>query len=465
MTYNPFKENNPTSNSIFGNNATSSNNLFGANNNNNKTSTLFGNTSNTTTFAFGANSNTNTTPIFQNNNNNTTTSNAPLFGNNQNSSNNQNVLFGANNTNNNQNTTNNTQNNLFGANNTTNNLNSGNNLFCVNNNNNNTTTTSTSLFNQNIMNIQNQNNNNLFNLSGINNDNNQNNNNILNNNNNQQNNNILQNQLLNVNNPRIQHDLLEYYQVLFNVEKCSKPSEIENMFKDYLYLPIPKGKSPNEMNVYRPYTVVNNTEKIVNDYNIWDEGNKKNKNPNEFFTVQISSVEALLDRNKHLEKAILMTIAKTVEGEKNLEVLNKKIEDEMNNKLLEVKNIHLKLNELELSLSSKVAQYNYLVGSAKENVADTQEIKENIKKSNENIKQNNMLELCEKIKKSSNENFGGENKNYIKDMSKERINNMLDNLTEIQNMMTVIYNNNKKNLNLITGMQIEADKILKKNDL
>jgi hypothetical protein len=280
----------------------------------------------------------------------------------------------------------------------------------------------------------------------------------------QQNNILNQNQYYADLNKR-QNDYREYQQVLVNIENCCNPSQLENMFKDYLYLPIPKGKSPNEMNVYRPYTVVNNTEKIVNDYNIWDEGNKKNKNPNEFFTVQISSVEALLDRNKHLEKAILMTIAKTVEGEKNLEVLNKKIEDEMNNKLLEVKNIHLKLNELELSLSSKVAQYNYLVGSAKENVADTQEIKENIKKSNENIKQNNMLELCEKIKKSSNENFGGENKNYIKDMSKERINNMLDNLTEIQNMMTVIYNNNKKNLNLITGMQIEADKILKKNDL
>ena len=137
----------------------------------------------------------------------------------------------------------------------------------------------------------------------------------------------------------------------------------------------------------------------------------------------------------------------------------------MSNKLLEVKNCHLKLNELELSLSSKVAQYNYLVGSAKENVADTQEIKENIKKSNDNIKQNNMLELCEKIKKSSNENFAGENKNYIKDMSKERINNMLDNLIEIQSMMTIIYNNNKKNLNLITGMQKEADKIFKKNEL
>ena len=229
-------------------------------------------------------------------------------------------------------------------------------------------------------------------------------------------------------------------------------------------MPIPKGKSPHEVNVYRAYTIVNNQEKIINDYNIWDEGNRKNKNPNEYFPVQISSVDALLERNKLLEKAILMTIAKTVEGEKNLEILNKKIEDEMSNKLLEVKNCHLKLNELELSLSSKVAQYNYLVGSAKENIDDTQEIKDNIKKANDNIKQNNMMELCEKIKKSSND-FGSENKNYIKDMSKERINNMLDNLTEIQNMMNTIYNNNKKNLNLITGMQIEANKIIKKNKI
>ena len=460
-SYNPFTSNNNSgSSSLFGNNATSSNNLFGANNNNNnKTSSIFGNSSNIT---FGANNTTTSNSLFQNTNTATTTNNQSLFGNNNTTSNNntnpinnQNNLFG-------NNTTSNNQNSLFGNNNQSTSNNNQNSLFGNNNNNN-----QNSIFGQNNNNNQNQgNNNNLFNISGNNNNqNNNNNNNILNNNLNPQNNNLIQNHLLDLNNPKIRHDLLEYQQVLLNVEKCSKPSEIENMFKDYLYMPIPKGKSPNEMNVYRPYTFINNQDKIINDYNIWDEGNKNNKNPNEFFPVQISSVDGLLNRNKRLENAILMTIAKTVEGEKNLEILNKKIEDEMNNKLLEVKNCHLKLNELELSLSSKVAQYNYLVGSAKENVADTQEIKENIKKSNDNIKQNNMLELCEKIKKSSNENFGGENKNYIKDMSKERINNLLDNLTEIQNMMTIVYNNNKKNLNLITGMQKEADKIFKKNDL
>ena len=235
------------------------------------------------------------------------------------------------------------------------------------------------------------------------------------------------------------------------------------MFKDYIYMPT-AGKSSSEVNIYRPYTIWKNQEKIINDYNIWEKGNANNKNPKEFFTAQISSVDGLVDRNKLLEKAILSSIGKTVEEEKNLEKLNKQLDDEMNNKILDLKNRYLKVEELEISLSSKLAQYNYLVGSANENVSDSQEIKDNIKKVNDKIKKNNMIELCNKIKKSSNENFSGENKNFVKDMSKERINNMLDGLVEIQNMMTVIYNNNKKNMGMILGMQKEAERIFKKND-
>ena len=367
-----------------------------------------------------------------------------LFGNPTSSNNpNTNTIFGASNQNNQ-----NPPNSIFGNNNGT--------LFKSGNNN--------PLFGGNNGNQGNNiigNNNNAPFLAGINNNNpqnNQNNNNLLYNNN-PQNNNIIQNQLLNLNNPKVQHDLIEYQEALYNVQKCFEPFERENMFKDYLYSPIPKDGSPNEYNVYRPYTNVNNVGKIMNDYNIWEEGNKNNKNPNEFYTSQISSVDSLLDRNKKLEKYILFNIAKTIDNEKNLEMLNKKIDDEMNNKMLELKNFHLKVDELEIDLSSKIAQYNYLIGAAKENVANTQEIKDNIKKVNDTIKKSNMMELCEKIKKSSNENFNGENKNYIKDMSKEKINGMLDSLVEIQNMMKIIYNNTKKNLDTIKGMQKEADKI------
>ena len=401
---------------------------------------------------------------FLGNNNNTNKIGNTLFGTNNNNQNNNNTLFGTNNNNNNNNNTlfgtnnnnNNNNNTLFGTNNNNNN-NNNNTLFGTNNNNNNN--------NNNLFGTNNNNQNNGF-LSGINN--NQNNNNIFGNNNNNNNqviNNLNQNQYLDLNNQKVQDDLNEYRQALININKCTKPSEIYNMFKDYLYMPIQKERQQSEVNVYRPYTISNNNEKIINDYNIWEEGNRKNKNPNELFPIQISSVDSLLNRNKILEKGILTSIASTVETEKNLEILNKKIEDEMNNKLMDIKNCHLKLDELELSLSSKVAQYNYLIGTAKENVSATQEIKDNIKKTNDNITQNNMMELCEKIKKSSNENFSGENHNYIKDMNKEKINTMLDALVEIQNMMTVICNNNKKNLYILNGMQREVERIYKKNEI
>ena len=133
----------------------------------------------------------------------------------------------------------------------------------------------------------------------------------------------------------------------------------------------------------------------------------------------------------------------------------------MNNNLSDLKNCFLKINILEINLSSKIAQYNYLVGEAKENVVNTQEIKDNIKKANDNIDKNNMADICKKIKKYSNENFMWQNKNYIKDMNKERINEMLDSLLEIKNVMNFIYDNNKKNLDIITGMNKQSEKIFK----
>ena len=455
-TYNPFQS---TSNSLFGNNnnnpTTTSNSIFGNNNN----------PSSTTNSIFGYNNNnptSTTNSIFGNNNNNPTSTNNSIFGNNNNPTSTNNSIFG------NNNKPTNTINGIFGNNN--NPTSTSNSLFGNNNNNINVSNTSTFSFGANIQ-TQNQNqtnntipaignnnsntlfgqyNNNINPISSLGQNNSQNQIGNLNgiNNNNQQNNIINQNnQYLELNNPKIQHDLMEYQKILSNIDNCMNPSKNENMFKDYLYLPIPKGKQPNEYNVYRPHTINDKTGIVyINDYNIWEEGNKNNKNPNEYYPIQISSVEHLLNRNKKIEIALFESISETVDTQKNLETLNKKIDDEMSNKLMELKNCHLKLDELELSLSSKVAQYNYLIGTAKENVRETQEIKYTIKKANDNITKNNMLELCEKIKKSSNANFGGESHNYVKDMNKDKINSMLDALVEIQNMMTIVSNNNKKNL-------------------
>ena len=410
--------------SLFGNNQNPSQTspLFSGNNTtnagtNNKPG-LFGSNSNPTTFSFGNNAGTNN--IFGGNNNNPNPSSTSLFGANNLSIN-----------------TNNQTNNIK--------VNQPSSFLGQTNN--------PSPFNFNNNQPQQQNNtnpnNNFFNT-------------------NPQGNNTMdqfQNQYMNLNDPRLSHDLEEYKQLLNNINNCTDPSCAENMFKDYLYMPIPKGRQPNEYNIYRPYTYIDGQKKIINDYKIWDIANKNNKDPNKFFPIQISSVDSLLTRYKTLEKGILVNIAKNVETQKNLENLNKKIDDEMSNKLYEIKNCHTKLNKLQLSLSSKVAQYNYLLGTARENINDTQQIKENIKKADDNINNNNIIELSEQAKKMSNEEFEGENKDYIKEINKEKINYMIDALIEIQGMMNVVNTNNKKNLNIVKGMQKEVERILKKNEL
>ena len=407
--------------------------ILGANNNN-KSGGLFGNSSNPTNISFGAN--------------NTTGGNS-LFG--ANTSSNQ-LTFGPNNSGNNQN---NQQGSLFSFNNKGN---QSNNLFGSGNQ-------STNLFGQNntqnANNQQNQNTSSIFgNLSGINANNNQ-------NNNPQQNNFFNQNRqnYIDINNPKNRHDLEEYKQILENVSNCSDPAHQENMFKDYLYMPIPKGIQPSDVNNYRPYTIVEGQQKIVNDYNIWEKASKNNVDPNKYFPIQISSVDALLNRYKNLEKGILQSIAKTVETQKSLEKINKKVDDEMNSKISEIKNCHTRLDKLQLGLSSKVAQYNYLLGTAKENVNDTQQIKDNIKKTNDNINKKNMIEVSDKIKKCSIEEIPGETKNYIKELNKDKINYMFDALVEIQNMMNVVNTNNKRNLNIVNGMNKEIERILKKNQI
>ena len=403
-------------------------------NNNNKSGGLFGNSSNPTNISFGAN--------------NTTGGNS-LFG--ANTSSNQ-LTFGPNNSGNNQN---NQQGSLFSFNNKGN---QSNNLFGSGNQ-------STNLFGQNntqnANNQQNQNTSSIFgNLSGINANNNQ-------NNNPQQNNFFNQNRqnYIDINNPKNRHDLEEYKQILENVSNCSDPAHQENMFKDYLYMPIPKGIQPSDVNNYRPYTIVEGQQKIINDYNIWEKASKNNVDPNKYFPIQISSVDALLNRYKNLEKGILQSIAKTVETQKSLEKINKKVDDEMNSKISEIKNCHTRLDKLQLGLSSKVAQYNYLLGTAKENVNDTQQIKDNIKKTNDSINKNNMIEVSDKIKKCSIEEIPGETKNYIKELNKDKINYMFDALVEIQNMMNVVNTNNKRNLNIVNGMNKEIERILKKNQI
>ena len=403
-------------------------------NNNNKSGGLFGNSSNPTNISFGANNTTGGNSLFgANTSSNQLTIGPNNSGNNQNSQ--QGSLFSFNNKGN-------QSNNLFGS------GNQSTNLFGQNNT-------------QNANNQQNQNTSSIFgNLSGINANNNQ-------NNNPQQNNFFNQNRqnYIDINNPKNRHDLEEYKQILENVSNCSDPAHQENMFKDYLYMPIPKGIQPSDVNNYRPYTIVEGQQKIINDYNIWEKASKNNVDPNKYFPIQISSVDALLNRYKNLEKGILQSIAKTVETQKSLEKINKKVDDEMNSKISEIKNCHTRLDKLQLGLSSKVAQYNYLLGTAKENVNDTQQIKDNIKKTNDNINKNNMIEVSDKIKKCSIEEIPGETKNYIKELNKDKINYMFDALVEIQNMMNVVNTNNKRNLNIVNGMNKEIERILKKNQI
>ena len=409
--------------SLFGNNQNPSqtSSLFSGNNTtnagtNNKPG-LFGSNSNPTTFSFGTNTGTNN-----------------IFGGNNNPNPSSTSLFGANNLSIN---TNNQTNNIK-VNQPSSFLGQTNNPSPFNFNNNQPQQQNNTNTNNNFFNTNPQGNNTM---------------------------NQFQNQYMNLNDPRLSHDLEEYKQLLNNINNCTDPSCAENMFKDYLYMPIPKGRQPNEYNIYRPYTYIDGQKKIINDYKIWDIANKNNKDPNKFFPIQISSVDSLLTRYKTLEKGILVNIAKNVETQKNLENLNKKIDDEMSNKLYEIKNCHTKLNKLQLSLSSKVAQYNYLLGTARENINDTQQIKENIKKADDNINNNNIIELSEQAKKMSNEEFEGENKDYIKEINKEKINYMIDALIEIQGMMNVVNTNNKKNLNIVKGMQKEVERILKKNEL
>lgn len=428
MSFFGNQQNQSTGTALFGTQQTTqSTNIFG--NNNNKPGGLSG--INANNISFGANNTSNGNNIFGNNN----TSNAPNFGAINSSLNltNKAPSFLGNNNNNPGNQTNIFAqiNNPTQNNNNNNPQNQNNNIFGINSSNNNP---------NNQINTNFQQNNNNFNQNGP-------------------------NQYLGINYQRERQDLEEYKQILTSVSNCSDPSQVENMFKDYLYNPIPKGIQPNEVNKYRPYSMGRNQQMIINDYNIWEEASKKNVDSNKYYPIQISSVDDLLNRYKNLEKGILQSIAKTVETQKSLEDLNKNIDNEMNNKISELKNCHVKLDKLQLGLSSKVAQYNYLLGTAKENISDTQLIKENIKKANDNINKNNMVDLSEKIKKISNEEMGGENKDYIKDMNKDKINYIMDAFVEIQNMMNVINTNNKKNLNLINGMQKEVERIMKKNEL
>ena len=72
------------------------------------------------------------------------------------------------------------------------------------------------------------------------------------------------------------------------------------------------------------------------------------------------------------------------------------------------------------------------------------------------------------MKRFPNENLNLSNlnnQNYVKNMNQDKINLLLDGLTEIQNMMDYIYNDNKKTLNIIMGAQKKFYEICEKHKL
>lgn len=274
-----------------------------------------------------------------------------------------------------------------------------------------------------------------------------------------------QNQQLSFNSYKDQIDLQEFCQILKNVESCINPYSDCNMFKDYVYKRLPKNQIQNIaiFSQYRPF-LLNRGQKIKNDYNIWEEARKNNKNPQELYPFQISNVEGILNRSKLLEISLLKNLDDNILTGKSMDNLNIKIDDSLGGNFEDFKNSQTQLNELGIKISSKVAQINNLLRGGNENLDSMEKIKEAIKKANNDIKESNMEEMCEKISKIEKENINGENKNYIKEMSKDRVNNILDVLMEIQNMMKVIDNNTKKNLIIVKGMEKEVERIKNKGN-
>ena len=235
-----------------------------------------------------------------------------------------------------------------------------------------------------------------------------------------------------------------------------------NIFKYFLYSKLPQNVDPRTYQSYIPY--FDDGEGNINlvDYNLWKKATQQNPNPNKYFPIQISSPKQFLIRLRKTEVDVLIFLEQIIKMQKNLENMNNKEQKEINKELQLAREKVKKIKNLITLVSTELAQISLKTGKYVKDFNIEKKIDDKLKSINEKV--NSDSDIKRKIAMLKNipvetAPFPDGDPNYIKGMSKGRVERNLSALKELKNVLDIQFNNLKKNMKIVQGIQNDLNKM------
>ncbi len=235
-----------------------------------------------------------------------------------------------------------------------------------------------------------------------------------------------------------------------------------NIFKFFLYSKIPQNQDPRFYQNYIPLIQYDDGSNNFIDYNLWKKASLQNPNPMKYFPVQISSPKQFLIRLRRTEVNVLYFLEEIIKMQKNLEDMNNKEQKEINKELQLAREKVKKIKNLITLVSTELAQLSLKTGKYQKDLNIEKKIDDKLKSINNKINSDSDIRRKINLLKNTpfeNSPFTEGEPNYIKGMSKGRVERNLSVLKELKGVLDIQFNHLKKNIKIVQGIQNDLNKM------
>ena len=235
-----------------------------------------------------------------------------------------------------------------------------------------------------------------------------------------------------------------------------------NIFKFFLYSKIPQNQDPRFYQNYIPLIQYDDGSNNFIDYNLWKKASLQNPNPMKYFPVQISSPKQFLIRLRRTEVNVLYFLEEIIKMQKNLEDMNNKEQKEINKELQLAREKVKKIKNLITLVSTELAQLSLKTGKYQKDLNIEKKIDDKIKSINNMVNSDSDIRRKISLLKNTpfeNSPFTEGESNYIKGMSKGRVERNLSVLKELKGVLDIQFNHLKKNIKIVQGIQNDLNKM------
>jgi hypothetical protein len=276
-----------------------------------------------------------------------------------------------------------------------------------------------------------------------------------------------QNLIMSQNNKK-EMDKWEIVNVIQNYLNALSPHSAGNAFKIMLYNRVPR-EYENQVHLfqtYRPREKAEDGTEILVDYNLWVKALQNNPNPHYFYPYQLSSPQQLVQRTKTTEVLEFSALQTIITLQNNLNDLNNKYDIDIENEVSDIKKkLHL-IKMKQLSVISKSERLALITGKAEKNFANENIILtklNNLKSllSEKNETPTKIRELSSMILFMGFDNTAVEEKDYLKDLSKNRLENNISVLREMKKVFDDTFNSLKHNIAVINFIKNDLEHLKK----